>query len=54
MGVANKLDGMVPPLAHAANIRNTHRKKQGGLYPMRTFADSFIIENAFGSPVFMG
>ena len=49
MGAANKLDGMVPPLAHATYIRNTHRKKQEGLYPMRTFVNPFIVENAFGS-----
>ncbi|MDP7416995.1 MAG: hypothetical protein QF888_03260 [Desulfobacterales bacterium] len=54
MGAANKLDGMVPPLAHATYIRNTHRKKQEGLYPMRTFVNPFIVENAFGSPIFMG
>ena len=53
-GAVNKLDGMVPPLAHATYIRNTHRKKQEGLYPMRTFVNPFIVENAFGSPIFMG
>ena len=42
------------PLAHATYIRNTHRKKQEGLYPMRTFVNPFIVENAFGSPIFMG
>ena len=54
MGAANKLDGMVPPLTHATYIRNTHRKKQKGLYPMRTFDNPFVVENAFGSPIFIG
>jgi hypothetical protein len=54
MNPSDQFNGMVTPLAHAPDRWNSHGKEDKPLHPFRPSPNPLRIEDALGSPLFIG